>query len=351
MSKFVPNSFQLPNVIVDVIARFLTGDEYKILTIVYRRRYGSESSRWERVGEEEIAKMSGVSPKTASKVLDSLIEFGLLVIVEKADFRAGKSRRFDVQVDAAKINKPALEARANKKRETNHARVKAAREKNTGIFVKKDSPDGCATATTPMAVRQPPTDGCRTANKKIQGENTSENTSTAANAADVSNLPNPSSLEKIPDDSALFVEDEALENNKPDAPAAPALDYLGHLFSRQQAKAGVSELKRTIDQRVKNQAHKDACHAFASEFPDAIFDYGEWIGVRGANIERFMNHLKGDKDVLKQAAELNRKAAKTNPMFAARSPVMLVSYLDAARTSTNGSRARTFTIGGVEFIR
>lgn len=139
---------------------------------------------------------------------------------------------------------------------------------------------------------------------------------------------------------------ENTQKTTPGAVTPGKADYLQDLFNRKKAQAVLTTLNKTIDQRVKNEHHKDACLAFAKEFPDCIFDFGEWIGQKGANIEKFIIHFRGDKDVLKQAAELNRKAAKENPMFAARSPVMLVPYLDAARTqAVSIKQAELITVG------
>ena len=122
------------------------------------------------------------------------------------------------------------------------------------------------------------------------------------------------------------------ENTLPDAIAPdPSVDYLQDLFERKKEQAKRTTLINAINQRVKNQAHRDACLDFAKYFPDTIFDYGEWIGVKGANIEKFMRYWTTDQQVIKKAIELSRKAFKENSMFAVRSPVMFVPYLDAAR--------------------
>lgn len=131
-------------------------------------------------------------------------------------------------------------------------------------------------------------------------------------------------------------------------PSEPA-DYLQNVFNRKRAAARENELKTAIKDKVKNEAHRAACLVFADEFPDCIFDFGEWIGRKGENIEKFITHFEGDNPRLKRAVELNKKAAKDNPMFLARSPVMLVRYLDAARGNTSKSPATKFEINGFAF--
>jgi phage replication O-like protein O len=77
-SKIIPNSFQKPNWIVDVVMRYLPGEHYKCLDVVVRKTLGWLKER-DRIATSQIVTLTGYSEKTVYKCMKELCSFGLVL--------------------------------------------------------------------------------------------------------------------------------------------------------------------------------------------------------------------------------------------------------------------------------
>lgn len=141
MSDFIPNAFQTPNAYADQFMHLLTSDEWKVLSYACRRIYGWRENRvlgYDRIslsqfedgvvkGETRLDHGTGLSRPTLTKILDRLLAFGFLIIVEENDPRKKEGACYALQTDPAKIDRAALEQRAEEKREQAVKRTTNAR--------------------------------------------------------------------------------------------------------------------------------------------------------------------------------------------------------------------------------
>lgn len=122
MALLYPNSFQVHNFYVDNLLHLLDGNEWKVLTYIIRRIVGFhkesdhisltqlESGICKQNGEQ-LDHGVGLSRPCLIRVVDNLLKFGLIVLVEdKRSVKVG--RRFQLQFDTDKVNFAALQDRA-----------------------------------------------------------------------------------------------------------------------------------------------------------------------------------------------------------------------------------------------
>ena len=80
MSKFIPNSFQLPNAIVDDMLCKLSGNACKIYLLIVRKTRGWHKEA-DKISYSQIQKYTGINHRaTISKALDDLLELGLIFV-------------------------------------------------------------------------------------------------------------------------------------------------------------------------------------------------------------------------------------------------------------------------------
>jgi predicted transcriptional regulator len=90
--KFIPNSFQVPNIYIDEYLHMLSNSEIKVLLYAMRRIFGFQK-RTDRISISQFCdgvknkdgdildRGTGLSPATVIKSLDKLIEYGLIIKV------------------------------------------------------------------------------------------------------------------------------------------------------------------------------------------------------------------------------------------------------------------------------
>lgn len=163
-----PNAFQVTNAIVDEYGIYLTDKEFRILVVLYRKIAGSSIAKHRRPSEATLARLSSMSIETASKQLDSLLHFGIITVAEEAEYEKKKARLFDLQDDSSKVKLDELTQRNEARKESNRARIQAARAANPKVA------DTCATGNGAIPVPQGTADTCATDNIKIQFEKPNE---------------------------------------------------------------------------------------------------------------------------------------------------------------------------------
>ncbi|UYZ74532.1 replication protein [Moraxella bovis] len=80
MSKFIANSFQLPNAFVDEMLCKLSGNACKIYLLIVRKTRGWHKEA-DRISYSQIQKYTGINHRaTVSKAIDELLEIGLISV-------------------------------------------------------------------------------------------------------------------------------------------------------------------------------------------------------------------------------------------------------------------------------
>ena len=80
MSKFIVNSFQLPNAFVDEMLCKLSGNACKIYLLIVRKTRGWHKEA-DKISYSQIQKYTGVNSRTTiSKALDELLDSGLIIM-------------------------------------------------------------------------------------------------------------------------------------------------------------------------------------------------------------------------------------------------------------------------------
>jgi len=78
---FIPNSTQLPNIIIDYWMPRLTDGEFKVLIAIARKTYGWRKKS-DTISLRQIEEMTGLSRKGITKMLDSLIAKTLIIKIK-----------------------------------------------------------------------------------------------------------------------------------------------------------------------------------------------------------------------------------------------------------------------------
>ena len=163
MSKYVPNSYQKPNIYCDKYMAFLTGEEYKVLDYTVRRILGfhKESDnisisqyvsgiKSTKTGEQ-LDFGTGLGRETVIKCLKTLCEFGLLVKVAKNDKKENEGDLYSLQLDDELVKEDAIMGRQRERKEKARKRISKARSvKQT----KRDADTQSVPQTTSRSVPQ-----------------------------------------------------------------------------------------------------------------------------------------------------------------------------------------------------
>ena len=79
MSKFIPNSFQLPNAFVDEMLAQVSGNACKVYLLIVRKTRGWQKEK-DYISYSQIQKITGISSATVSKAIDELSKLGLIKV-------------------------------------------------------------------------------------------------------------------------------------------------------------------------------------------------------------------------------------------------------------------------------
>lgn len=120
-SKIIPNSFQKPNWIVDVVMRYLPGEHYKFLDVVVRKTLGWLKEK-DRIALSQLCELTGKNEATARRIMKDLCAFGLVIKTDKNNAK-NQGNEYALQMDDSKIDMAALIAFGKKQDELYAKRV------------------------------------------------------------------------------------------------------------------------------------------------------------------------------------------------------------------------------------
>lgn len=112
MSKFIPNSFQLPNAIVDDMLCKLSGNACKIYLLIVRKTRGWHKEA-DKISYSQIQKYTGINHRaTVSKAIDELLDIGL-ISVQKGNEKTMSEYRLNDDFSSSK-NEPVKKCTSSK---------------------------------------------------------------------------------------------------------------------------------------------------------------------------------------------------------------------------------------------
>jgi phage replication O-like protein O len=115
-SRIIPNAFQKPNWIADVVMRYLPGEHYKCLEVVVRKTLGWLKER-DRISRSQIVELTGLNVKTVDKCMRELCVFGL-TIKTAGNNAKNQGNEYALQLDDRMVDLSGLMAWSGSKRST-----------------------------------------------------------------------------------------------------------------------------------------------------------------------------------------------------------------------------------------
>ncbi|STY93411.1 replication protein [Moraxella bovis] len=136
MSKFIANSFQLPNAFVDEMLCKLSGNACKIYLLIVRKTRGWHKEA-DRISYSQIQKYTGINHRaTVSKAIDELLEIGL-ISVQKGNEKSMSEYRLNDdfcgsknEQEAGSKNEPVKKCTSSKNEPTGSKNEQEAGSKN-----------------------------------------------------------------------------------------------------------------------------------------------------------------------------------------------------------------------------
>ncbi|WP_323842536.1 MULTISPECIES: replication protein [unclassified Moraxella] len=108
MNKFIANSFQVPNALIDEVLDKMSGNACKIYLLIVRKTRGWHKEA-DRISYSQIQKSTGLNSRTTiSKALDELIDLGL-IIKEQGSQKASNEYKLNDDFCTAKDEQPSPE--------------------------------------------------------------------------------------------------------------------------------------------------------------------------------------------------------------------------------------------------
>lgn len=125
-SKIIPNSYQSPNFLVDVVMRLLSGNEQKCVDAICRKTFGWQK-RTDRISKSQLVALTGLGENTVDTCMATLVKFR--VVLRVSESMGNKGVEWGIQTDDAKIDLAGLGVRDDKRRVISATKVAAAHEK------------------------------------------------------------------------------------------------------------------------------------------------------------------------------------------------------------------------------
>lgn len=130
-SKIIPNSYQTPNYLVDVLMRLLSGNEQKCLDVVCRKTFGWQK-RSDRISKSQLMELTGLGEKTVDRCMAELVKYR--IVLRLSESIQNKGVEWSVQIIDRLIDLKGLQERTAKRFESNRKRTtKALVERKVGM--------------------------------------------------------------------------------------------------------------------------------------------------------------------------------------------------------------------------
>lgn len=127
-SRFIPNSFQVPNIYVDELFKLLDAEEKVMVMFACRRIFGWQK-RSDRIAASQWVEGCDLHMDTVTSRLKSLEQFRILIKVNENNPHFNKGPEWALQLDDSLVDWQGLAARKAEKANKNKARIEAARQK------------------------------------------------------------------------------------------------------------------------------------------------------------------------------------------------------------------------------
>ena len=131
-SELIPNTFPVPNWIIDRGIWALLNDQERTCYMIVIRKTLGWWKRTDRIAKSIIVKLSGFSPATVTKTMKSLVYFGLVDRVSENNSN-NEGIEWGYQPDHNKVNLSALFERYETKSKINKKRAQKMREWGEGM--------------------------------------------------------------------------------------------------------------------------------------------------------------------------------------------------------------------------
>lgn len=122
-SKILPNSYQSPNFLVDVVMRFLSGNEQKCVDVICRKTFGWQK-RTDRISKSQLKEFTGLNVQTIERCMYELVKYRVVIRVSESVQNLGV--KWSIQIDDKLIDLKGLKERAEKRARENHNRTTKA---------------------------------------------------------------------------------------------------------------------------------------------------------------------------------------------------------------------------------
>ena len=126
-SRIIPNAFQKPNWIVDVVMRYIPGEHYKCLDVIIRKTLGWMKER-DRIALSQIVSLTGISENKVRACMKDLCRFGLAIKTDGNNAN-NQGNEYALQMDDSLVDLSALMAWDGARRTLNKRRIQAASSK------------------------------------------------------------------------------------------------------------------------------------------------------------------------------------------------------------------------------
>ena len=126
-SKIIPNSYQTPNFLVDVIMRLLTGNEQKCVDVICRKTFGWQK-RSDRISKSQLIGFTGIGSQSVDRCMAELVKYRVVIRVAESIHNLGVE--WSIQTDDGLIDLTGLRERDVNRRKINSQRASKARSKN-----------------------------------------------------------------------------------------------------------------------------------------------------------------------------------------------------------------------------
>lgn len=153
MNNFIPNSTQVPNIIMDDYMSKLNGAELKVLIFFIRQRYGFQKYKGEfsysisqimngiTYGDKKVCNGTGLSNRAVLNAIEKLKKYNL-VGIKNGDYNKGVANKYSLNIHGEKITKITCEKKSQPKKKTSEKSSQPTSEEKSLVTCEESSLSG-----------------------------------------------------------------------------------------------------------------------------------------------------------------------------------------------------------------